>query len=108
MDGNVILLLPVLIPIVMGSLVLTVKGFRKNRNVLKMQAEDGGGVKIDALYFGGIEKFKTCLEEKYGHGFAERFLDGKEPEARMMIAYYPGINEYMGRKSLQIVITHCQ
>lgn len=80
----------------------------KNRNVLKMQAEDGGGVKIDALYFGGIEKFKTCLEEKYGHGFAERFLDGKEPEARMMIAYYPGINEYMGRKSLQIVITHCQ
>ncbi len=34
MDGNVILLLPVLIPIVMGSLVLTVKGFRKNRNVL--------------------------------------------------------------------------
>ena len=34
MDGNVILLLPVLIPIVMGSLVLTVKGFRKYRNVL--------------------------------------------------------------------------
>lgn len=34
MDGNVLLLLPILLPIVMGSLVLTAKGFRKNRKLL--------------------------------------------------------------------------
>lgn len=34
MDTNVILLLPVLVPIVMGVLVLTVKGIRKKRKVL--------------------------------------------------------------------------
>lgn len=34
MDTNVILLLPVLVPIIMGVLVLTVKGIRKRRKVL--------------------------------------------------------------------------
>ncbi len=80
----------------------------KNRNVLKMQAEDARGTRIEAMYFGGIEKFQECLDEKYGAGSAEKFLTGSGPEIRLMITYYPGINEYMGRKSLQIVITHCQ
>ena len=26
----------------------------------------------------------------------------------LSVTFYPGINEYMGRRSLQIVITHCQ
>lgn len=36
MDGNVILLLPVLIPVLMGILVLTVKGFRRDRRALAL------------------------------------------------------------------------
>lgn len=80
----------------------------KARNVLKMQAEDNKGFQIEALYFRGVEKFQECLDRRYGSGFAGRFLEGSESKPQMMITYYPGVNEYMGRKSLQIVITHCQ
>lgn len=63
----------------------------KNKNVVKMRARDVAGVVIDAMYFGDAEEFLHVLEEKGG---------------RLSITYYPGINEYMGRRTLQITITH--
>ena len=66
----------------------------RNRKVLKMQAEDLGGTRMEALYFGDPEEFRKELEQK--------------EDGRMSVTFYPGINEYMGRRSLQIVITHCQ
>ena len=66
----------------------------KNRKVLKMQAEDLGGTRMEALYFGDPEEFRKVLEQK--------------EDGRLSVTFYPGINEYMGRRSLQIVITHCQ
>ena len=37
----------------------------------------------------------------------QKVLEQKE-DGRLSVTFYPGINEYMGRRSLQIVITHCQ
>lgn len=60
----------------------------KNRNVAKTQVVDEHGYAMDALYFGDVEKFQ---EYAAGH-------------RRMMLTYYPTINSYMGRETLQITI----
>lgn len=63
----------------------------KNRNVLKARARDQSGVWMEALYFGDAAHMEAVLKERGN---------------TLSITYYPGVNEYMGRRSLQIVITH--
>lgn len=65
----------------------------KNKNVIKALARDKNGTRMDALYFGDVEKFLHVYEKKGG---------------KMMLTYYPGINEYLGQKKPQITITHYQ
>lgn len=76
----------------------------KNRNVLKMQVKDGNGTQMDAMYFGDIETFLGYLEKKYGKTAADQMLQGRKSGIKMAFTYYPGINEYMGRKTVQIII----
>ena len=80
----------------------------KNKNVLKMQVKDEYQSVIDAMYFGNIDDFLTYLDKKCGPGTANAFLMGKRGGIRLSLTYYPGINEYMGRKNMQIVVTHYQ
>lgn len=63
----------------------------KNQNVLKAKARDKSGVCLEALYFGDAKAFQEELMKR---------------KNRLSVTYYPGINEYMGRKSLQVIITH--
>jgi len=80
----------------------------KNKNVLKLQVRDAYQTVMEAMYFGNIEDFLSYLDKKFGIGAADAFLSGRGREMKMSLTYYPGINEYMGRKTLQIVITHYQ
>lgn len=64
----------------------------KNRNVLKCRLEDPLGNQMDAVYFGDVE---TCLRKM-------------EEKPVMSFTYYPSINEYMGRKTLQVTIVNYQ
>lgn len=61
----------------------------KNKNVVKMLLEDVDGSRMDAIYFCDGEAFLKELGES-------KTVD---------IIYYPDINEYAGRESLQINIT---
>lgn len=80
----------------------------KNKNVLKLQVKDANGVIMDAMYFGNIDDFLGYLDEKYGQGTKDALLWGRGKNITMSLTYYPGINEYMGRKSMQIIVTHYQ
>lgn len=62
----------------------------KNQNVLKFQVEDVRGLRMDAVYFGDV---RACMESM-------------KHQKQMAFTYYPSINEYMGRKSLQITVVH--
>lgn len=64
--------------------------FGKTQNVLKMRVKDCNGNMMDAIYFGDATRFLAYYEERKGEKAA--------------FTYYPSINEYMGRKSIQIVI----
>lgn len=77
-------------------LILKSQILGKNRNVLKMQVKDKGGTVMEALYFGNIEQLRSYAVKQYGQ------LEGSS----MSFTYYPGINEYAGRRTLQIVVQH--
>lgn len=80
----------------------------KNRNMLKMQLSDQQGCSMEAVYFGDAEEFLKQVEKVYGREVAEQFFQGGFRRVSMSITYYPGMNEYMGKKSMQIVMTHYQ
>ena len=80
----------------------------KNQNVMKMQVRDLYGTTMEAMYFGDVELFLTHLKEQYGAESVERMLRGFQTGMKQAFTYYPTINEYMGRKTLQIVIQNYQ
>lgn len=66
--------------------------FGKNRNVVKMRLTDENGYPMDGVYFGNGDEF---AEEGRG-------------KRKISIVYYPDINMYQGRESLQVIIRHYQ
>ncbi|MGN1266559.1 MAG: single-stranded-DNA-specific exonuclease RecJ [Dorea sp.] len=88
--------------------VISARILGKNKNVLKLQMIDAYGIAIDAMYFGDIDDFFKKIDAKYGNGSSKRILNGNGRGIFMSITFYPGINEYMGRKTPQIIITHYQ
>lgn len=80
----------------------------KNRNVMKMQICDEQGISMDAVYFGDIEQFTTYLTDKYGETKVQQMLQGYQTGMKMAFTYYPTVNEYMGKRSVQIVIQNYQ
>ena len=68
--------------------VLNLRIFGKNHNVAKMKLTDGSGASVDAVYFGEAEKFAEFVKS----------------HERISVTYYPEINSYQGRETLQAVI----
>lgn len=71
-----------------GLRVLNLRIFGKNQNVAKMCLMDGQGNSVDAVYFGAAKEFEQYVQQK----------------ELISVTYYPEINVYQGRESLQAVI----
>ena len=71
-----------------GLRVLSSRVLGKNRNVAKLQLSDGTGCVIEAVYFGE----------------ADEFINEVKNSSSVAVTYYPEINRYQGRETLQIVI----
>ena len=89
-----------------GVTLLGARILGKNRNVLKLQVQDVNGCRIEAMLFRHAEDFLGRLEEQYGKTEVEALLKGRGRQIRISMTYYPDINEYMGKKTPQIVVTH--
>lgn len=89
-----------------GITLLGTRILGKNRNVLKIKAQDGNGTVIEAMLFQNVERFLKNLEETYGRMEVDALMQGRGGHIKIAVTYYPGINEYMGKKTPQIVITH--
>ncbi len=72
--------------------VISPRIFGKNRNVLKCRLEDAAGNQMEAVYFGDVVACLKAMEEKQVMSFT----------------YYPSVNEYMGRRTLQLTIVNYQ
>ena len=64
--------------------------FGRNRNVLKCRLEDEKGNQMEAVYFGDVAECLRVMEQK----------------KVMSFTYYPSVNEYMGRRTLQLTIVN--
>lgn len=80
----------------------------KNRNVLKLRVRDATITTLDAMYFNHGEEFLKVLKDRYGEEGVEAMLSGRQSPITLSVTYYPELNEYMGRVTPQIVITHYQ
>ena len=80
----------------------------KNRNVLKLRVRDATNTTLDAMYFNHVEEFLKVLKDRYGEEGVEAMLSGRQSPVTLSVTYYPELNEYMGRVTPQIVITHYQ
>ena len=84
--------------------VLRLSRIGKNRNVIKMSVMGPEGIIMDALYFGDTDVFFDSLEEEYGRDNVAAALRGMRNTIDIGVTYYPQINEFQGKRSLQIVI----
>ena len=64
----------------------------KNKNTLKIYGTNAAGCQMEGLYFGDAQAFAELLKNKQ----------------IISITYYPAINEFRGRKSLQLMIQDYQ
>lgn len=80
----------------------------KNRNMLRMRLCDGAGTDMDAVYFGDAVGFLEEVGGRYGKTVRDHFFEDGYRRIRLSVTYYPGVNEYMGQKTMQIVVTHYQ
>ena len=63
------------------------------------------GKNFEACLFRKYEEFISALESKYGSEVIEELKEGKcQTPVLMNIIYYPDINEYQGRRTLQFII----
>lgn len=76
----------------------------KNQNVGKYGITDENGTFYDMIYFGDMEVFHSFLTEKAGAEKVKRLYEGGRVDITISITYYPSINSYGGRESLQIVM----
>lgn len=91
-----------------GLRIQTMTILGKNRNVLKMSVCNSRGASMEAMYFGDIEKFQDYVTEKYGRLELEKLFQGRQNQVFLSVIYYPTINEYRDRRTMQIVIQNYQ
>ncbi len=76
----------------------------KNQNVLKLNINNLDGDSVEALYFGNIDQFNEFVEEEFGKEEVRKMYQGQFNEIDLAFTYYPSINEYMGKQTVQIII----
>jgi single-stranded-DNA-specific exonuclease len=76
----------------------------KNQNVLKLMLSNQEGSPVEALYFGDIKEFLKFVEQEFGEEESRKMFQGKYNEVDLAFTYYPTLNDYMGKQTIQIVV----
>lgn len=79
-----------------------------NKNVGKYVVEGESGKRFDMMYFGDLGAFHAFLRDKFGADKVERLYGGGTSDMAVSVVYYPDINEFGGKKSLQMVMKYYQ
>lgn len=80
----------------------------KNRNVGKYKIADENGICYEMIYFGDLEDFDNFLQERWGAQAVKKLYESGVPSGEVVIgmAYYPDLNYFAGRETVQIVMQH--
>ncbi len=58
------------------------------------------------MYFGDLDAFHFFLTQKAGEYMVNKLYSGERVDILLGITYYPDINRYGGKESVQIVMQH--
>ena len=88
--------------------LLSGKRLGKNKNVGKFTIADEKGCTYDMIYFGDLNQLNDFLVEKFGKVTADSLYVGRlmPGDAVISMAYYPDINSYAGKETIQIVMQY--
>ncbi|MCM1135245.1 MAG: single-stranded-DNA-specific exonuclease RecJ [Clostridium sp.] len=96
-----------------GVRLLSGRRLGKNQNVGKYRIADESGKNYEMIYFGDLRQFESFLAGKFGEESVQRLYENGGGysgygagnfDIEISIAYYPEINYFAGRESLQIVM----
>ena len=79
-----------------------------HKNVGKYVVETENKQRFDMMYFGDLEAFHTFLHGKFGADRVNRLYGGDVLGLEISVVYYPDINEFRGKESLQMVMKYYQ
>ncbi len=78
----------------------------KNKNCGKYKVCDESGCVCDMMYFGDMDNFNQFLADEFGkEKVDELYMDRVAVPMAIKVAFYPNINSYMGRESVQLVMS---
>ena len=83
--------------------LLSAKVLGKNRNVIRLDAQDDRGTRMELIRFGDANEFSADVDEGAGRGAFEGLLRGAGNVTIDMV-YYPDINSWNGRESMQYIV----
>lgn len=76
----------------------------KHKNVVKMDLVSPSNSRFDGILFSDSQTFIDEVSNKYGNIALDNVLKGLDNDIMIDILYYPDINEYNGKTSIQLVI----
>ena len=85
--------------------LLGAKILGKNGNVLKLRLSDGNLV-IEGIYFGDVEGFEEIIKYEFDEHEYSKVLSGEPNHVYLDLICFPEINEFMGNKKVQLVISN--
>ena len=87
--------------------VKSLKVMGANQNMCKLSVVDDSGKAMDALVFSSIyPAFMEFLKDKFGEEQIRKAKMNIPNDIVLSIIYYPDINEYNGRRSVQIIVNN--
>ncbi|MDE6026098.1 MAG: single-stranded-DNA-specific exonuclease RecJ [Lachnospiraceae bacterium] len=84
-----------------GLGIKSAKVFGSDGRYIRICFQDEDGYTIEAVDFDGI-KFQECIKMWFSDEECDKMLSGLPNHIKLDVAYYPDINEYGGRKTVQI------
>lgn len=87
--------------------VLSYNVLGKNKNVMKLLLRDPQGGRKEAICFSyPPADFEQEITERYGERELDAMKRGAANKVRLNLVFYPDINEFRGRRTIQLVVTN--
>ena len=76
----------------------------KDQRFIRFVLPGNGRDRLEAVYFGDGQELTAKLVQRFGRDAVDRLFAGKTSPVRLTFTYYPQINTFMGRRTLQVRI----
>jgi single-stranded-DNA-specific exonuclease len=74
------------------------------QDMARFNARTSDGFKAELVVFRNANDMLSAIEKKYGSAALKDLMDARASGILMDVIYYPSINEYQGRKTIQFIV----